>query len=170
MSCHLRPHAEEHGVCKKYREVRFKCNHRIAADDLHLQWWESWTVCAVCKYDEAPGRAEAHWRHRTNQENDYEPGVKIAPYSCFHCWKSLVVPSQLNVFQAEWEPRLLSSDWENMLECAQYHLAKVHPAQQLGRWCCGNATDTYHNPFSCQLTQLLRQGEKKADSRRARPV
>lgn len=170
MSCHFRPRAKKHGVCKKYKDVRFRCNHIIGADDLHLQWWESWTVCTACKYDEAPGRAEKHWKRRPNQEDDYEPGVKMAPYSCFHCWNRLVVPSRLNVFQTEREPRLLKSDRENMLECTQYHLEKVHPTQQVGRWCCGNTTDRYHNPFSCQMTQTPTEGGGKPDSRRARQV
>lgn len=157
-SCYSRPRSSEHPVCKKYREVRFNCNHASPATSEDLQWWESWDVCDICKYDEVPGRAEYHWTQRPNQQDDYEPGVKVAHYSCLDCWKSLIVPSKWNIFQAEWEPRLLRQDWQNIRECAQYHLAAVHPTEQKGRWCCRKATDIDHNPFYCQMESLLQEG------------
>jgi hypothetical protein len=117
-------------------------------------------VCEICTYDEAPGRAEEHWKQRPNQEDD-EPGVKMAHYSCFDCWKNFVIPSKLRIFQAEWEPQLLKWTGRTFFECAQFHLAKVHPTEQRGRWCCQKATEYDHKPFSCQMAGLLLEGVKK---------
>ncbi|OIW32680.1 UDP-Glycosyltransferase/glycogen phosphorylase [Coniochaeta ligniaria NRRL 30616] len=160
-SCHSRPHSGEHSVCKKYKEVRFACPHKSPANAEGLQWYESWDVCDEFKYDTSPGRVEQHWKQRPNQKDDYEPGVKVAHYSCLNCWKDLIVLPQFNSFQAEWEPRILKSDWKTVLECARFHVETTHPTQQIGRWCCAEATDQDHKPFSCKMASILQKGAKR---------